>query len=67
MRKKRSKILNAVHETARGLHEAEAIDQVMMREFDQLCPKPASTGHSSCHCNHSGRIPSFTKKKANAW
>jgi putative transcriptional regulator len=40
MRKKRSKILDAVHETARGLHAADAIDQVTMREFDQLCLKP---------------------------
>jgi len=40
MRKKRSKILDAVHETARGLHAANAIDQVTMREFDQLCLKP---------------------------
>lgn len=39
MRKKRSKILDAVHETARGLHGADAIDQVTMREFDQLCLK----------------------------
>jgi hypothetical protein len=40
MRKKRSKILDAVHATARGLHTADAIDQVTMREFDQLCLKP---------------------------
>jgi putative transcriptional regulator len=40
MRKKRSKILDAVHATARGLHAADVIDQVTMREFDQLCPKP---------------------------
>lgn len=40
MRKKRSKILDAVHATARGLHAADAIDQVTMREFDQLCLKP---------------------------
>lgn len=41
MRKKRSKTLDAVHATARGLHAADAIDQVTMREFDQLCLKPA--------------------------
>jgi putative transcriptional regulator len=40
MRKKRSKILDAVHATARGLHAAKAIDQMTMREFDQLCLKP---------------------------
>ena len=37
MRKKKSKILEAVHETAKGLHAAGAIDQVTMRQFDRLC------------------------------
>lgn len=36
MRKKQSKILDAVHATAKGLHEAGAINQVTMREFDTL-------------------------------
>lgn len=36
MRKRKSKILEAVHETAKGLHAAGAIDQVTMREFDRL-------------------------------
>jgi putative transcriptional regulator len=40
MAKKRSKILDAVHETAKGLHSAGAIDQVTMREFDQACLSP---------------------------
>jgi putative transcriptional regulator len=40
MGKKRSKILEAVHETALGLRAAEAIDQVTMREFDQACLSP---------------------------
>jgi len=40
MRKKQSKILNAVHATAKGLHNAGAIDQVTMREFDTLCIPP---------------------------
>jgi putative transcriptional regulator len=39
MRKKRSKILDAVHATARGLYAADAIDLVTMRAFDQLCLK----------------------------
>jgi DNA-binding transcriptional regulator YiaG len=34
MRKKRSKILDAVHSTARGLRAANAIDQITMRQFD---------------------------------
>ena len=37
MRKRKSKILEAVHETAKGLHAAGAIDQVTMRQFDRLC------------------------------
>jgi putative transcriptional regulator len=37
MRKKKSAILEAVHETAKDLHEAGAVDQVTMREFDRLC------------------------------
>jgi putative transcriptional regulator len=40
MRKKKSPILEAVHETARGLYEAGAIDKVTMREYDQLCLQP---------------------------
>lgn len=39
MRKKQSGILDAVHATARGLHAAEAIGHVTMREFDLLWPK----------------------------
>jgi putative transcriptional regulator len=37
MRKRKSKILEAVHETAAGLRAAGAIDQVTMRQFDRLC------------------------------
>ncbi len=37
MRKKKSAILEAVHETATGLHKAGVMDQVTMREFDGLC------------------------------
>lgn len=33
-------ILNVVHETARGLHKAGAMDAATMREFDDLCPPP---------------------------
>jgi putative transcriptional regulator len=40
MRKTRSPILAAVHETARGLHKAGAMSQVTLREFDQLCLPP---------------------------
>lgn len=40
MRKPKSSILEAVHETAKGLHKAGVMDQVTMREFDQLCVPP---------------------------
>ena len=34
---KKSRIFEAVHETALGLYEAGVMDQVTMREFDLLC------------------------------
>jgi putative transcriptional regulator len=37
MRKTKSTILEAVHETATGLHKAGVIDRVTLREFDRLC------------------------------
>lgn len=37
MRKTRSSILDAVHETASGLHDSGIMDKVTMREFDRLC------------------------------
>ena len=40
MRKTKSAILEAVHETAMGLHKAGVMDQVTLREFDRLCLPP---------------------------
>ena len=40
MRKTKSTILEAVHGTAKGLHEAGVMDQVTMREFDRMCLPP---------------------------
>ncbi len=40
MRKTKSAILEAVHETASGLHKAGVMDQVTLREFDRLCLPP---------------------------
>ena len=40
MRETKSAILVAVHATAKGLHKAGAMDQVMLREFDRLCVPP---------------------------
>jgi putative transcriptional regulator len=38
--KAKSRILEAVHETARGLHEAGLIDKHRMLEYDALCLAP---------------------------
>jgi putative transcriptional regulator len=40
MRKTESPILDAVHQTATGLHQAGVMDVVTLREFDQLCLPP---------------------------
>lgn len=40
MRKTKSTILEAVHETAKDLHQAGVMDQVTLREFDRLCLPP---------------------------
>lgn len=37
MRKTRSAILEAVHETAKGLHAVGVMEQVTLREFDHRC------------------------------
>jgi len=46
MTKTRNRILDAVHETARDLHDAGFIDKRRMREYDALClaPVPEFTG-----------------------
>jgi putative transcriptional regulator len=41
------KILQTVHETARGLHEAGIMDTRTMREFDVLCLQPVKTLNAS--------------------
>ena len=40
MRKTKSTILEAVHDTAKGSHKAGVLDQVTLREFDRLCLPP---------------------------
>ncbi|MEH2064085.1 MAG: DNA-binding transcriptional regulator [Nostoc sp.] len=37
MAKKKSAILEAVHETATGLHKTGLMDQTTLREFDRIC------------------------------
>jgi len=46
MKKQRSAILEAVLETAQGLHNAGVMDKTTMREFDQLCLQPVYTLNS---------------------
>ncbi len=43
MRKTKSAILEAVRETAKGLHAAGVMNQVTLREFDRLCMPPIET------------------------
>lgn len=38
--KKHDKLLDVLHETAKGLHDAGTMDTVTMREFDALCLPP---------------------------
>ena len=40
MRKTKSPILEAVNETAKGLHKAGVMDLVTLRDFDRLCLPP---------------------------
>jgi putative transcriptional regulator len=40
MRKKKSAILEAVHDTAKGLYQAGVLEKVTLREFDHLCLSP---------------------------
>ena len=40
MRKTKSAILEAVHDTAIGLHNAGVMDRITLREFDSLCLPP---------------------------
>jgi putative transcriptional regulator len=49
MRKQKSAILEAVHETAQGLFKAGVMDRVTLREFDRLCLPPTAEGRrASC-------------------
>ena len=39
-KRKRGKILKAVHESARDLHEIGLMDETTLREFDAMCLPP---------------------------
>lgn len=40
MRKTKSPILEAVFETANGLHQAGVMDKITLREFNRICRPP---------------------------
>ena len=40
MRKAKSSILEAVHETAKDLYKAGVMDRITLREFDRMCLPP---------------------------
>ena len=42
------KIMEAVHETAKGLRKAGTLDAKTMREFDALCLPPVKTDLHAC-------------------
>jgi putative transcriptional regulator len=42
MRQAQSAILEAVHDTGRGLHGAGVMDQITLREFDSMCLAPVA-------------------------
>ena len=43
MKKATENILSVVHETTKGLHKAGVLDELTMREFDNLCLKKLGT------------------------
>lgn len=57
MHKPQSAIFAVVHETASGLHKAGIIDQISMREFDQLCLAPIDPPRPSAEQSDSGGCP----------
>ena len=52
----KSKILDAVLQTATGLHKSGTITEATMREFDKLCLKPV-------HVMQPAEIKACVKKK----
>jgi len=38
-----NEVLGALHETAKGLHQAGTMDEITMREFEALCLPPVKT------------------------
>ncbi len=40
----KSEMLAAIHETALGLHEADVLNKMTMRMFDEMCLTPVKDG-----------------------
>ena len=40
----KSEMLAAIHETALGLHEADVLNKMTMRMFDEMCLMPVKDG-----------------------
>lgn len=40
---KHDNLLDVLHDTAKGLHDAGVLDSMTMREFDALCLAPVQT------------------------
>ena len=64
------KIMEAVHETAKGLRKAGTLDAKTMREFDALCLPPVKTYTPAQIRRSNETAPSGTSKSglfANNW
>ena len=57
MRQTKSVILEAVHETAKGLHAAGVMDQVTLREFNRLCLTPGAKAQPEADTANHSAIP----------
>ena len=70
MRKKKSAILEAVHETATGLHKAGVMDRVTLRRFDIIClssvellePEKIKQIRETSNVSHRDRAESVRKR-----
>lgn len=51
---KKQSILDAVHETAKGLYDAGIMDQITMQEFDDLCLQSSNYKQNNSN-DHTGK------------
>ena len=67
MRKTRSTLLEAVHETARDLHSAGVMAQVTLREFDRICLPPVPPLAPRWHHTGAACSSATTTERATNW